>query len=128
RAIPNVNGGCKVREEIVRPRGEWIGNRVWLDENQNGQQDAWEAGIGGVCVRLIHGSNGKVLAETRTDSNGYYAFETPDVDAFLQFVNPDAYKFTKQDIGDEDRDSDADSEGQAKIFSVGTIASFLDAG
>ena len=57
RTIPNVNGGCKVREEIIRPSGEWIGNRVWLDENENGQQDAWEMGVGGVCVRLLDGSS-----------------------------------------------------------------------
>src|SRR5512146_1686779 len=50
RAIPNVSGGCKVRDEIFHPKGDWIGNRVWLDENANGQQEAWEAGVGGVCV------------------------------------------------------------------------------
>ncbi len=53
RTIPNINGGCAVREEIIHPSGDWIGNRVWLDENANGQQDAWEAGVGGVCVRLL---------------------------------------------------------------------------
>jgi hypothetical protein len=26
RAVPNVNGGCEVREEIIRPKGDWIGN------------------------------------------------------------------------------------------------------
>jgi|SRR5687768_9783835 len=42
RMVPNVNGGCKVREELIRPEGDWVGNHVWLDENENGQQDAWE--------------------------------------------------------------------------------------
>ena len=50
RNVSNVDGGCKVRDEIIRPNGNWIGNRVWLDENENGQQDAWEVGIGGVCI------------------------------------------------------------------------------
>jgi len=36
RAVANVTGGCEVREEILRPEGNWIGNRVWLDENENG--------------------------------------------------------------------------------------------
>ena len=57
RAIPNVNGGCKAREEIIRPKGNWIGNRVWLDENENSQQDAWEGGVGGVCVLLSRNGN-----------------------------------------------------------------------
>jgi hypothetical protein len=128
RAVPNVSGGCKVRDQIIRPRGEWIGNRVWLDENQNGQQDAWELGIGGVCVRLLNGSNREMLAEITTDSNGYYAFESPDVDVMIQFIKLDSYEFTKQDTGDDDRDSDADSNGETKIFRADSTASFWDAG
>src|SRR4029453_5253418 len=46
RSIPNIYDGCEVRDEIIRPSGGWIGNRVWLDENGNGRQDAWEAGVG----------------------------------------------------------------------------------
>jgi hypothetical protein len=128
RAIPNVGGGCEVRDEILRPQGQWIGNRVWLDENGNGQQDSWEVGVGGVCVRLLIPNNGEVLAETTTDSNGYYAFESPVVDAMIQFVRPDSYQFTKADIGDDDRDSDAGSSGETKTFQAHSSASFWDAG
>src|SRR5215208_3752903 len=67
REVPNVSGGCEVREKIIYPNGDWIGNRVWLDENENGQQDAWEAGVGGVCVRLLNGTRREVIAETTTD-------------------------------------------------------------
>jgi hypothetical protein len=105
RAIPNVSGGCKVRDEIIHPRGDWIGDRVWLDENANGQQDAWEAGVGGVCVRLLNGTSREVLAETTTDSNGYYAFDRPDAQAILQFVKPDAYEFTQPNLGNDDQES-----------------------
>jgi len=128
RAIPNVGGGCEVRDEILRPGGRWIGNRVWLDENGNGQQDAWEAGVGGVCVRLLSPNDRESLAETTTDSNGYYAFDSPDVDAMIQFVRPDSYQFTNPDIGDDDRDSDAGSNGETKIFEANSSASFWDAG
>ena len=128
RAIPNVGGGCEVRDEILRPGGRWIGNRVWLDENGNGQQDAWEAGVGGVCVRLLSPNDRESLAETTTDSNGYYGFDSPDVDAMIQFVRPDSYQFTNPDIGDDDRDSDAGSNGETKIFEANSSASFLDAG
>ena len=116
RAVPNVSGECEIRDEILRPRGEWIGNRVWLDENENGQQDAWEAGVGGVCVRLLDAGSRAVLAETTTDSNGYYAVEQADRDAILQFVVPGSYRLTAANIGDDDRDSDANSNGETDIL------------
>lgn len=128
RAVPNVPGDCNVRQEIIQPNGDWIGNRVWLDENGNGQQDAWESGVGGICVRLLNGTSREVLAETATDSNGYYAFEAPGVDSIIQFIKPDAYQFTKVDVGDDDRDNDADVNGETKIFRADSTASFWDAG
>ena len=124
RDVPNVDGGCQVREEILRPRGAWIGNRVWLDENESGQQEAWEHGVGGVCIRLLSGIDREILAETTTDSNGYYAFEHPDSDAILQFVKTDDYQFTKQDIGDDDHDSDVDvATGETVSFRADPTAS-----
>jgi hypothetical protein len=124
RAIPSVGGGCEVREEIMHPKGNWNGNRVWLDENENGQQDAWEAGVGGVCVQLLDGTSREVLSETRTDSNGYYAFEQSDVEVTIQFVRPESYQFTKADVGDDDRDSDVDvTTGETKIFQADSVAS-----
>jgi len=128
RAIPNVNGGCKAREEVIRPKGNWIGNRVWLDENENGQQDAWEMGVGGVCVRLLNGISREVVSETRTDSNGYYAFDRPGGEVLIQFMKPDSYQFTKQDVGDDDHDSDAAVNGETDLFQADSIASFWDAG
>lgn len=129
RAIPNLHGRCKVRAEIIRPKGDWIGNRVWLDENENGQQDDWEVGVGGVCVRLLNGISRAVAAETSTDSNGYYAFDRPQAESIIQFVKPAAYEFTKPDVNDDDRDSDADAmTGETKIFQTDSSASFWDAG
>jgi hypothetical protein len=128
RAIPNVNGGCKAREEIIRPKGNWIGNRVWLDENENGQQDAWEVGVSGMCVRLLNGITREVVSERTTDSNGYYAFDRPNTDVIIQFVKPDGYQFTKQDVGDDDRDSDVDDNGETKIFHADSTGAFWDAG
>jgi hypothetical protein len=128
RVIPNVSGGCEVRAEITRPNGDWIGNRVWLDENENGQQDPWEVGVGGVCVRLLKESGLEVIAATVTDSNGYYAFERPDTNTIIQFLKPDAYRFTKPDVGDDDRDSDASMNGETRIQQTDSTASFWDAG
>jgi hypothetical protein len=129
RMVSNVNGGCKVREEIIRPNGDWLGNRVWLDENENGQQDVWEVGVGGVCIKLLDRISREVIAETTTDSNGYYAFDHPETELIIQFIKPDSYSFTQQDVNDEDRDSDANvSTGEASFFQTNSTASFLDAG
>lgn len=129
RQIPNVTGGCDVRGEIVRPRGDWIGERVWLDENENGRADDWEAGVGGVCVCLLDASSRELLAETTTDSNGYYAFDAPAVESVIQFIKPEEYEFTKPDIGDDDRDSDADpATGETRPFAADSTAPFWDAG
>lgn len=129
REVPNVTGGCEVREEIVHPNGDWIGNRVWLDENENGIQDDWEMGVGGACVRLLDGTSREVLNETSTDSNGYYAFENPKREVIIQFVKPSAYQFTQSNVGDEDNDSDADTlTGETGIVQTDSTASFWDAG
>ena len=128
REIPNITGGCEVRDEIIHPTGNWIGNRVWLDENANGVRESWEAGVGGVCLRLLDGTSRAVLSETTTDSNGYFAFENPQVDSIIQIVKPDSYQFTLQNIGDEDSDSDADANGEIKIPTAESTVPYFDTG
>lgn len=63
-------------------KGYALGNRVWLDRNENGIQDAGEDGVQGVSVSLyrVDGPNGRIQegqqAVTRmlTDTNGNYKF------------------------------------------------------
>ncbi|MBW8873571.1 MAG: carboxypeptidase regulatory-like domain-containing protein [Acidobacteria bacterium] len=50
-----------------------VGDRVWLDSNGNGVQDAGEAGINGVTVQLLDGG-GNVIATTTTAGDGNYGF------------------------------------------------------
>ena len=50
-----------------------VGDRVWLDSNANGAQDAGEAGINGVTVQLLDGSN-NLVATTTTAGDGNYTF------------------------------------------------------
>jgi hypothetical protein len=130
RMVPNVSGGCPVREERFTPKGAWLGNRVWLDENQNGQQDAWEVGVGGICIHLFDAENGEELASTSSDSNGYYAFDiTPGLRYYLNFEIPPTYQFTDPNIGDEDHDSDVDpTNGQTPAFQTSGNDSSWDAG
>jgi len=54
-----------------------IGNRVWLDANKNGIQDASEAGIASLTVDLYEGSI--KVGTTTTDANGNYYFKNSNV-------------------------------------------------
>lgn len=49
-----------------------IGDRVWLDLNENGLQDDGEEGFPGVTIDLVR--EGEVVASTVSDQYGYYAF------------------------------------------------------
>ena len=50
-----------------------IGNRVWLDLDQDGEQDPGETPVAGVTVRLYDGA-GALIAETVTNADGEYLF------------------------------------------------------
>ncbi|MCI5161819.1 MAG: hypothetical protein D3917_07315, partial [Candidatus Electrothrix sp. AX5] len=50
-----------------------IGNRIWLDENGDGVQDAGEAGISNVKLEL-RDSGGNLVSNTVTGDNGEYIF------------------------------------------------------
>src|SRR6185312_7035096 len=50
-----------------------VGDRVWLDANGNGGQDAGEAGLNGVTVQLLD-SSGNVTATATTAGDGNYTF------------------------------------------------------
>ena len=137
RIIPSVTGDCPVRRERFMPDGSWLGNRVWLDENANGQQDAWEVGVGGICVLLYRNGDYEHFRSTSTDSNGYYAINLPKdevgkplADNYeLYFEIPSTYSFTTANIGDDDHDSDVDpATGQTPIFQPSTTDPSWDAG
>ena len=49
-----------------------VGNRIFLDKDADGIQDANEAGVAGVTVRLV--SNGTEIASATTDAEGKYSF------------------------------------------------------
>jgi hypothetical protein len=130
RRIPNVSGGCPVRETLFTPSESWVGNRVWLDENGDGRQDPWEAGVGGICVDLLDPDTNEMVESTSTDSNGYYAFNVkPGGRYIVQFNRTDAYTFTTPDVGNDDEDSDADiTSGRTPAFTVHGVDRSWDAG
>jgi len=109
-----------------------LGDYVWLDQDEDGQQDAGESGIDGVTVYLYEDGNPIPIASTVTAGGGLYSFTnlTPG-DYFVEFVLPDGYTFTSANIGGDAMDSDADpTTGQTQVVSLaaGDNNLTLDAG
>lgn len=101
-----------------------IGDTLWIDENQDGIQDASEPGFPDVTVNLYECLGTVPIATTTTDANGFYKFDNlAPGDYFVEFIEPEGYDITLQDQGIDDAiDSDADpSTGR-------TICTTLDAG
>ncbi len=123
-----ITGNCNVRSELFEQTDHIIGNRVWLDENQNNMQDAWERGIGGMCVNL-YDANLDLLQQTSTDSNGYYGFNVSAGNYFVAFAKPDGTEFSQKDVGDDDKDSDVDpASGWSDALDVTSSLLHLDVG
>jgi uncharacterized repeat protein (TIGR01451 family) len=70
--FPGKSGGIGDLELLTDPSPIEIGDRVWLDSNQNGIQDPDEKGIANVHVQLVCRNQTKATAIT--NSNGYYIF------------------------------------------------------
>ncbi|RPJ24988.1 MAG: DUF3048 domain-containing protein [Chloroflexi bacterium] len=125
--VPIV-GNCEVRWERFTQTGAILGNQVWNDENKNGIHEAWENGIGGVCVNL-YDSNGTLLQQTSTDSNGYYGFNVGAGTYIVEFLEPPEMDFAQKDAGDEEKDSDVDQvSGRTDALDVSSSFLHLDAG
>lgn len=123
-----ATGDCVIRGQPLIQTSNIIGNRVWLDENANHIQEAWEKGIGGICVYLYQ-EDGTLLQQTSTDSNGYYAFNVDPGRYVLDFQSPSWMQFVQKNIGDEETDSNADpTSGQTEALDVTTSLHTIDAG
>ena len=86
-----------------------IGDKVWLDANQNGIQDSGETGVPNVTVKLYDCSD-NLIGTTTTDGNGNYLFTNLNpANYYVMFVLPSGYLFTVKNSGtDNGKDSDAD--------------------
>lgn len=123
-----VTGDCDIRGEPFVRTTHIIGNRVWLDENANNIQDAWERGVGGVCVYLYQ-ENGTLLQQTSTDSNGYYGINVDAGRYIVRFQKPAWTEFVQKNVGDENQDSDADpASGQTEALDFTSSLHNVDAG
>ncbi|WP_344031512.1 SdrD B-like domain-containing protein, partial [Leucobacter iarius] len=94
-----------------------VGDFVWSDTNRNGVQDAGEAGIPNVTVRLLNAS-GTQIATRVTDANGFYSFTglTAGSSYSVQFVTPAGYAVTRALAGsDRAKDSNPNASGIASF-------------
>ncbi|MGD1904262.1 MAG: SdrD B-like domain-containing protein, partial [Geitlerinemataceae cyanobacterium] len=93
-----------------------LGDKVFLDDDADGIQDAGEAGVSGVTVNLLADvdgdgtiEDGEVIDSVTTDANGNYGFDVVPGEYKVQFVEPEGFDFTDKDAGSDDAaDSDAD--------------------
>ncbi|NML15385.1 SdrD B-like domain-containing protein [Azohydromonas caseinilytica] len=107
-----------------------LGDRVWLDANGNGRQDAGEAGIAGVTVHLRDAA-GTVVATTTTDTLGAYSFSGLRPGTYdVQVVTPTGFTVTRQDVGDDATDSDLGTTGLTGRYTLtsGATVTSVDAG
>ena len=123
-----ITGNCDVRREPFRQANLILGNRVWHDENKNGIQEAWENGLGGVCVNL-YDAGGALIQQTTTDSNGYYGFNVVKRNYIVEFINPPEMEFAQRDAGVEANDSDVDpATGRTDGLDITSSLLDVDAG
>jgi len=123
-----ITGNCEVRREIFTQTNLLIGNQVWDDANQNGIHDAWENGIGGVCVNL-YDSNRQLLQQTTTDTNGYYGFNVNPGSYYVAFAKPDGMAFTPKHVGNTEQDSDVDpASGWSDPINISSSVLNVDVG
>lgn len=122
-----------------------VGNFVWLDEDQNGLQDAGSVGVADFVVNLLQagpdgsfGTADDIVAQTTTtDDDGFYLFACVEEGTYaVQFDPnslPDGYQFTAvNNVFNDSKDSDASGEsGLTEPFTI-TLAGgdnmTLDAG
>lgn len=101
-----------------------IGNRVWVDDNSNGVQDAGEAGLGGAKVELLNAS-GTVISTANTDANGSYKFAIPTKNVTysvrVDMTTTSGLIPTASDLGNNDT-LDSDGTINGNYLSVGIPA------
>ena len=106
---------------FVKPAS--VGDKVWMDVNRDGLQDADESAMPGVTVTLtradgsaVTDASGNPVAAVTTDANGKYVFENllPG-DYTVTFTNPAGYEATISDAGD---DRGLDSNGSSASVSL----------
>ncbi|MCP3978606.1 MAG: DUF11 domain-containing protein [bacterium] len=99
-----------------------VGDRVWLDLDGDGLQDAGEPGVVSALVYLFDDS-GSFVDVAFTDTNGSYSFDVAaPASYFVRFIPPPGHVLSPLDQGGDDAlDSDADPvTGDTAVFAAAT--------
>ena len=137
---------CDDPDGALGSTGEWdngevedyvlgaIGDKVWLDNGAgadgvggDGIRNGDEPVVADVTVNLLNADGTPVLdadgnaITTTTDEEGCYEFPgLPAGDYRVEFVLPDGYQFTEQNVGDDATDSDpSPTDGITDIIMIG---------
>ncbi|TDB61355.1 SdrD B-like domain-containing protein [Arundinibacter roseus] len=116
---PTIDAG------LISPKGS-LGDFVWKDLNDNGQQDAGEPGVNGVKVILwsaVGGAPGAKLDSTTTAGNGAYSFTNLLAGDYIVQIDlttlPDSCLISpKQNIGDDASDNDFSTSGLSEVVTL----------
>ena len=111
-----------------------LGDRVWIDSNGNGIQDAGEEGLNGVKVELFNIFDvqvGETVTSTIGGEDGIYLFEDVfPTDYYVKFEIPDGFVSSPSDMGGVDgTDSDVNDSngpGTTSIFLLSPAETDLD--
>ncbi len=103
----NRTGACEVDVELPPT---YLGDFVWIDQNEDGIQDTGELGAAGVLVELYN-SEDDLINATTTDALGGYNFTGLAPGSYsLEFALPEGYRFTSRNQGENfSLDSDANT-------------------
>ncbi|MFN0201684.1 MAG: SdrD B-like domain-containing protein [Bacteroidia bacterium] len=131
-ALANGQNRTDIDAGIFSTATAAIGNRVWIDSNENGIQDAGERGISGINVILLDNSGSPISSAITNDLGEYYFLNIAPSTYVLRFTDlPVGTVFTRQDAGADDADSDVNpTTGETDPFTVsfGDVNYTFDAG
>ena len=143
--VGNANGLGSITA-LCAPAPLQIGNRVWVDANNDGIQNPGEAGLAGVKVAL-YDENYLLKNLTTTDADGKYLFGTPDVENNKKYhivfgidvnggeaqfnrtsgiitVGGNAYKLTQKGTGEGDHKEYNDSDAMVAANLTASLNGF----
>ncbi len=131
--VANSDGAsCPVSASPLPTTGT-IGDKVWLDNDGDGIQDAGEEGLAGVTVSLYE-ANDNLLSSVVTAADGLFSFGSLGAsEYYLTFTTPPTgFSLSPQASGgDEGLDSDPDpSTGKTANIEItpGVVNNSIDAG
>jgi uncharacterized repeat protein (TIGR01451 family) len=134
--LTNTSTSCSdtVRVEVKDCRNGSIGDFVWKDLNDNGQQDAGEPGVNGVKVilwRSVNGNPSTRLDSTITAVNGAYSFTGLAAGNYIvQVVTstlPDNCVISpKQNVGNDATDNDFSQTGLSPVVTLNPVLEGLN--